>query len=689
MNTRIASGVLCLLTALLRTFLNAAPSTRRSSIFGTNRQRFATPLGFLCLLAALPLSAQYNISTLAGNGNAGYGGDNGPAAEALLNKPHGIAVDSAGNVYIADQLTNRVRKVDRQGNITTVAGGSASAAAKGVQLNSPVSVAVDASGNLYIADQLSNTVRMIDAKGNLSTVAGGGSEHIRARGVATDALLNGPAGIAVDATGRLLIAESGNHAVTAVSESGRISTISDQVNDARAVAVDAAGNIYVADTSKSRILKIDMTGVVTTVAGNGKAGFEGDGGAAADAQLSNPQGVAVDAAGNLYIADTGNNRIRKVSLSGVITTIAGTGASGFSGDGGLAAAAQLSAPTGIAVDGAGNLYVADAGNQRVRQLSLIVSTDFDRNGVPDLVWQNDVSSQVSVHYYGGAGGASQIGWAWLAQTGTPGWHVVAVADFNGDGIPDLVWQNDTTRQVVVHYYGGTGGATYMGWNWLNQAGMPGWHVAGAADFNGDGVPDLVWQNDTTRAVSVNYYGGAGGAILQSTAWLNQTGAPGWSVAAIADFNGDGVPDLVWQNDATSAANVHYYGGIGGTTDQSWKWLNQAGVAGWHIKLAADFNGDGYPDLVWQSDTTRQVVVHYYGGTGGATYLTWNWLNQGSVPGWTVFSELPSTLSDNNIILPTSVSVGYGQSTPFAVKLSSPAPTNGVTITLSSSNTAFL
>lgn len=659
MNTRIASGVLCLLTALLRTFLYTAQSTRRSSIFRTNRQRFATPLGFVCLLAALPVSAQYNISTLAGNGKAGYGGDNGPATEALLNKPRGIAVDSAGNVYIADQFTNRIRKVDRQGNITTVAGGP-SAAAKGMQLNNPAGVAVDASGNLYIANQLNNTVLMIDSAGEISTIAGGGAEPIHARGAATDALLNGPAAIAVDATGRVLIAESGNHAVTAVSGSGRISTISDQVNDARAVAVDAAGNIYVADTAKSRILKIDMTGVVTTVAGNGKAGFEGDGGAAADAQLSSPQGVAADAAGNLYIADTGNNRIRKVSVTGVITTIAGTGTSGFSGDGGLAPTAQLSAPTGIAVDSAGNLYVADAGNERVRQLSLTVYTDFDHNGVPDLIWQNDISSQVTLHYYGGSGGASQIGWAWINQTGAAGWHVVAVADINKDGNPDLVWQNDTTRQVTVNYYGGTGGTTYLGWNWLNQAGMPGWHVAGAADFNGDGYPDLVWQNDTTRAVNVYYYGGTGGAVLQSSAWLNQTGAPGWSVVAIADFNGDGVPDLVWQNDTTSSASVHYYGGTGGATDQSWRWLNQAGVVGWHIKLAADFNGDGFPDLVWQNDTTRQVVVHYYGGTGGATYITWNWLNQGSVPGWTVFSELPSTLIDNTIILPTSVSVGYGQ-----------------------------
>ena len=264
-----------------------------------------------------------------------------------------------------------------------------------------------------------------------------------------------------------------------------------------------------------------------------------------------------------------------------------------------------------------------------------LQTDFGRNGVPDLVWQNDATSQVTVHYYGGLGGAVLQGWDWLNQNGAPGWHVVAIADFNGDGYPDLVWQEDSTRKVTVHYYGGAGGAVFQGWNWLNETGVPGWHVVGAADFNGDGHPDLIWQNDTTRTVVIHYYGGNGGATYQSWNWLNKNGAIGWSVVAIADFNGDSVPDLVWQNDATGAATVHYYGGTGGATLQGWNWLNEAGIVGWHIQMAADFNGDGHPDLVWQSAATRQVIVHYYGGTGGAVYQSWNSLQNSSVPGWSV------------------------------------------------------
>ena len=153
--------------------------------------------------------------------------------------------------------------------------------------------------------------------------------------------------------------------------------------------------------------------------------------------------------------------------------------------------------------------------------------DFDENDVPDLIWQNDATRQVSVNYYGGTGGATMIGWNWLHAGGVPGWHVVTAADFDGNGVPDLAWQNDTTRQVSVNYYGGTGGATMTGWNWLHAAGVPGWRVVAAADFDGNGVPDLVWQNDATRQVSVNYYGGTGGATLLGWNWLNSAGASGW------------------------------------------------------------------------------------------------------------------------------------------------------------------
>ena len=265
-----------------------------------------------------------------------------------------------------------------------------------------------------------------------------------------------------------------------------------------------------------------------------------------------------------------------------------------------------------------------------------VAGDFDLNGVPDLVWQNQATRQVLVDYYGGAGGSTVTGWSWLyAGNGAAGWQIVAIADFDGDGQPDLVWQNDSTRQVTVHYYGGPGGVVDLGWNWLFPGtGAAGWHVVGAADFNGDGTPDLVWQNDSTRQVTVHYYGGTGGAADLGWNWLYPgTGAAGWHIAAIADFNSDGVPDLVWQNDTTGQVTVHYYGGPGGVTDLGWAWLYSGVVQGWHIAKAADFNGDGVPDLVWENNTTGQTTVHYYGGAGGATDQGWSWLYSGNAAGW--------------------------------------------------------
>jgi hypothetical protein len=318
--------------------------------------------------------------------------------------------------------------------------------------------------------------------------------------------------------------------------------------------------------------------------------------------------------------------------------------------------------------------------------SVVGVADFDQNGTPDLVWQNLSTNQVTVNYYGGAGGAVYQGWAYLNATGVPGWTVVGARDINGDGVPDLIWENNTTSQVTVNYYGGQGGATYEGWNWINSTGYTGWQVTGVADFNGDGEPDLVWmnqstrqvtvnyyefggavyqgwntlgngvagwhvvgtgdfagtgvpalvwQNNSTRQVTVNYYGGAGGAVYQGWNYLNSAGVPGWSVVAVADMNGDGVPDLIWQNDTTKQVTVNYYGGAGGAVYQGWNYLNSAGVPGWKVVGAADFDGNGTPDLVWQNISTTQVTVNYYGGVGGATYQGWAYLNATGVPGWTV------------------------------------------------------
>jgi hypothetical protein len=251
---------------------------------------------------------------------------------------------------------------------------------------------------------------------------------------------------------------------------------------------------------------------------------------------------------------------------------------------------------------------------------------------PSLVWMNKSTRQATINYYGGTGGATYQGWNWMANPGYPGWSIVGTGDFDRNGTPDIVWQNDTTRQVTVHYYGGVNGDVNVGWAWLSATGSPGWKVVAIADFDGNGVPDLVWQNDTTRAVTVQYYGGANGASYLGWNWLSD-GYAGWTVIAAADFNHDGVPDLVWQNDTTRQVTVHYYGGSGGATEYGWAFLNATGNPGWTVVGADDFDANGVADLVWQNTTTGQVTVNYYTGSGGTTYTGWAWLNTANNSAW--------------------------------------------------------
>jgi uncharacterized protein YjiK len=339
------------------------------------------------------VSTSGTITTFAGTGMFGFSGDGGPATGAMLHNPYGVAVDTAGNLYIADYFNSRVRKVSTSGMITTVAGngffGSSGdgGPATSASLSYPSSVAVDAAGNVYIADTYNSRVRKVSSSGTITTVAGNGTSGFSGDGgPATSARLRDPQGVAVDAAGNLYIADSSNNRVRKVSASGTITTIAgtgspgffgNGLPGTRAflygpsgVAVDTAGNLYIADSSNNRVRKVSTSGTITTVAGNGSSGHWGDGGTATNAGLASPWGVAVDAAGNLYIADSDNHRVRKVSMSGTITTIAGTGSYGFSGDGGPATNASLAFPTGVAVDAAGNVYIADSDNHRVRKVSM-------------------------------------------------------------------------------------------------------------------------------------------------------------------------------------------------------------------------------------------------------------------------------------------------------------------------------
>ncbi|AEH11730.1 NHL repeat containing protein [Candidatus Protofrankia datiscae] len=270
-----------------------------------------------------------------GSGNAGFGGDGGPATQAELNSPATTAVDSDGNVYISDSHNHRIRKIDPLGIITTIAGtGTAGFSGDGgpataAQLNEPYGLAVATDDSIYISDYENQRIRKIDPLGIITTIAGTGT-----------AGFSGDGGPALQA----------------------------QIKNPNNLAVAADGTLYISELGNARIRKVSPNGVITTVAGNGTSGYGGDGGPATAAQLRVPS-VALSPDGVLYIADYSNERIRRVATNGVITTVAGNGTAGSAGDGAAAIRAQLSSPTGVTVDGAGNLYIADDKNDRVRRVS--------------------------------------------------------------------------------------------------------------------------------------------------------------------------------------------------------------------------------------------------------------------------------------------------------------------------------
>ena len=345
---------------------------------------------YAILTASLLCQGQV-ITTVAG-GNPNDLGDGGLATNANLNEPTSVAFDALGNLYIADYMNNRVRKVTA-GIISTVAGtGSSDATGDGqsavtTAIHLPWGLAVDGVGNIYFVERASHLVRMVDTLGIVHTVAGTGKSGFSGDGGrATSAQLNNPFNVAVDGAGNLYIADTINHRIRKVDTKGIISTVagngtpssSDTSGTATtvgiyspyAVAVDSKNNLYIAEGN--RVRKVDTNGIISTVAGNGNAAYSGDSGPATKASLQTPQGVVVDGAGNVYIADSLNNRVRKVDTAGIITTIAG-GHTGSFGDGGPAVNANLVLPIGLALDSAGNLYIADTNHDAIRKVTGIAA----------------------------------------------------------------------------------------------------------------------------------------------------------------------------------------------------------------------------------------------------------------------------------------------------------------------------
>ena len=414
---------------------------------GNNRVREVTP-------GADGLLSDGIINTVAGTGTSqgNYNGDGGPATAANLDFPAAVAVDSSGDVYIADSLNGRIRMVNPSQIISTVAGdgsfdyGGDNGPATQAALDHPFGIAVNRSGDIFIADSYNNRIREVNhTTGQITTIAGdGATAYTGDNGPASDATLNFPVNLALNADGTdLYIADTGNNVIRALDLSTMVITtvagnsqgiagysgdggpaITAKLDSPYGIALDSSGNLFIADTKNNVVREVTESastasalglsvGDIITVAGNGQAGYAGDNGLPTKAELNSPYGVAVDGSGDIFIADTSNDVIREVS-GGVITTYAGTAGTGaYYGDGGLATQAALDVPAGVALDAAGNLYIADAANDVIREVSRqtqFISTVGGNGTAPGFAGDGGLALSASMYYpdYVTVGGSGDI-----------------------------------------------------------------------------------------------------------------------------------------------------------------------------------------------------------------------------------------------------------------------------------------
>lgn len=407
----------------------------------------------------LSISKGQNIITTFAGTSGGFSGDGGQATFAQMNNPTGLVFDASGNLFIADNNNKRIRKVDTLGVISTIAGiGTYGYSGDGGQASlcefrSPVVITIDLIGNLYIADEINSIVRVINTSGIINLAAGTpvGPGYSGDGGKADTAKLNRPNGVFYDtSTGTLYIADTYNSVIRSINSSGIISTVvgngtsgfsgdggnalAAQLSYPQGIFIDQNGNMYIGDTGNNRIRIVNTNGIINTMAGIGTAGYSGDGGPALLAQLKGPCGVKLDAGGNLFVADYFNHVIRKIDPAFTISTIAGS-TQGFSGDGGPATSAKLYFPNDIAITPAGDMFIADQANHRIRKVTNVAVGIKDETSL----------EKVLVIYPNPNAGVFRISFQDKAKNLS-----VEIYDILGQLVQEVIYQTEEERIDVSH-----------------------------------------------------------------------------------------------------------------------------------------------------------------------------------------------------------------------------------------------
>jgi sugar lactone lactonase YvrE len=546
------------------------------------------------------------VSVVAGSGSTACtdGAEVAPL-QGTLYWPTGLAIDPQGNLYVSEYGNSRIRMISADRTLMTTLAGTCTAgyngSASGVsgstaEVNFPNGIAVDTHGNVIFADTFNDRIRMISGGPDAATVydiAGNGVIGYNGDNVpALSAELNYPVGVAVDGTDVIYVTDYSNQRVRMVVN-GMIYTIAG--NGTEGETCSAVGNQY-SPTS---------------------------------CETESPGGIAVNRYGDVVFADTFDYQLKLVSGGYLYPILGSTtaGYTGTPTNGRNFWNPNLNDPGGVDIDSEGRVRFFDNGNDIIRlwrgESPVFVQTTNNTTAY-EYFYQYDGVSTTSYRYPGAEPYPVQ---RTLTVDGDPNEKLVGVGDFNADGNLDLVWEDQATHQVAIWYqsnagqtgaFGAAGGGCpcTIGFQNVGLQGSSNWHVVAVADFNGDGVPDLVFQDPATGQVVIWYMTGPWGNIPLGLAYVPGNDNLPWVIVGAADFNGDGTPDLLWQDPTTGQMLVSYMG-TQGTTILSDTFLDQS-PTGWTCIGTADFNGDGIPDIYYQNNTNYQVVVWMMTGAKGAT-----------------------------------------------------------------------